>query len=129
MDENYNITNETVGQVKLMSAKILTGGLGAGELSQTVVQNPIMFQNYLGRLDKLSFKIYYNDGQLTPVWLQIPYGDLAFNEWEATFQIEESIGFADRNTGFGEKPTITIPSNPDAMPYLGLTSADNPNSK
>jgi len=129
MDENYNITNETTGQVKLMSAKILTGGLGSGEISQTVIQNPILFENYLGKLDHLSFKIYYNDSTLSPVWLQVPFGDLAFNEWEATFQIEESIAFADRNTGFGEKPTVPIPSNPSAMPYLFFTSPNNPNSK
>jgi hypothetical protein len=129
MDENYNITNETTGQVKLMSCKILTGGLGSGELAQTVIQNPIMFENYLGKLDKLTFKIFYNDNALTPVWQQIPFGDLAFNEWEATFQIEEAIGFADRNTGFGEKPTIPIPDNPNDMPYLGFTQPNNPNSK
>jgi len=129
MNEDYNVTNETTGQIKLMSAKILTGGLGSGEIAQTVIQNPIMFENYLGKLDHLTFKIYYNDGALTPVWLQIPFGDLAFNEWEATFQVEESIAFADRNTGFGEKPTVSIPSNPAAMPYLFLTSPSNPNTK
>jgi hypothetical protein len=129
MDENYNITNETTGQVKLMSCKILTGGLGSGELAQTVIQNPIMFENYLGKLDKLTFKIFFNDSALTPVWQQIPFGDLAFNEWEATFQIEEAIGFADRNTGFGEKPTIPIPDNPNDTPYLNFTDPKNPNSK
>jgi len=129
MNENYNITNETTGQVNLMCAKILTGGLGSGELAQTVIQNPIMFSNYLGKLDKLTFKIFFNDGALTPVWEQIPFGDLSFNEWEATFQIEEAIGFADRNVGFGEKPTLPIPTNPAAMPYLILTNPDNPNTK
>jgi hypothetical protein len=94
-----------------------------------VIQNPIMFENYLGKLDKLTFKIFYNDNALTPVWQQIPFGDLTFNEWEATFQIEEAIGFADRNTGFGEKPTIPIPDNPNDMPYLVLTQPNNPNSK
>ena len=129
MDENYNITNETTGQVRLMSAKVLTGGLGSGEISQTVIQNPLIFENYLGKLDRLSFKIYYNDTSLTPVWQAIPFGDLVFNEWEATFQIEEAIGFADRNTGFGEKPTIPIPNEPDHVSYVWFTNKDNPNSK
>jgi hypothetical protein len=129
MDENYNISNETTGQVKLMSAKVLTGGLGSGEISQTVIQNPLIFENYLGKLDKLSFKIYYNDTTITPAWQAIPFGDLVFNEWEATFQIEEAIGFADRNTGFGEKPTIPIPNEPDHVSYVWFTNKDNPNSK
>jgi len=129
MDENYNISNETTGQVKLMSAKILTGGLGSGEISQTVIQNPIMFENYLGKLDKLSFKIYYNDTSITPAWQAIPFGDLVFNEWEATFQIEESIGFVDRNTGFGSEPTVPIPMEPDHSSYILYASKTNPNQK
>jgi len=129
MDENYNISNETQGQVKFMSCKILTGGLGSGEISQTVIQNPLVFENYLGRLDKLSFKIYYNDTSITPAWQAIPFGDLVFNEWEATFQIEEAIGFADRNTGFGEKPTVPIPKEPDHSSYVLFTNKNNPNTK
>lgn len=129
MDENYNISNETTGQVKLMSCKILTGGLGSGEISNSVIQNPSLFENYLGKLDKLTFKIYYNDGPITPAWLLVPFKDLTFNEWEATFQIEEAIAFADRDKGFGVVPTIPIPNNPVHTPYLGFTSADNPNNK
>lgn len=129
MDEDYNISNETTGQIKLMACKILTGGLGSGETANSVIQNPVLFENYLGKLDKLSFKIYYNDGPITPAWLLAPFKDLAFNEWEATFQIEEAIAFADRNKGFGLEPTIPIPADPNAMPYLGFANPNDPNNK
>ncbi len=129
MSENYNRSNETTGQVKLMFAKILASGLGVGEVSQTVIQNPALFPNTLGKLDKLTFKIYYDDIELTPAWLLLPFKNLLYNEWDATFQIDEEIGFADRNTGFGATPTIPIPADPAAMPYLGFTTPTNPNNK
>ena len=125
MNENYNISNETTGQVKLMYAKILTGGLGAGEISQTVIQNPVIFENPLGKLDRLQFKIYYDDDSLTPAWLVVPF-EVGFNDWDATFQIDEEVGFADRNAGFsGNIPTIPIPNNPSAFQYMALTSTNN----
>jgi len=129
MNENYDKSNETTGQVKLMFAKILTSALGVSEVSQTVIQNPALFPNTLGKLDKLSFKIYYDDAELTPAWLLLPFKDLLYNEWDATFQIDEEIGYADRNTGFGATPTVPIPTDPAAMPYLGFTTAANPNNK
>ena len=129
MDENYDISNETTGQIKLMSCKILTGGLGSGETSNSVIQNPTLFENYLGKLDKLTFKIYYNDGPITPAWQLAPFKDLAFNEWEATFQVEEVLALADRNKGFGTEPTLPIPSDPRDMLYLGLADPNDPNNK
>jgi hypothetical protein len=129
MDENYNVSNETTGQIKLMSCKILTGGLGSGETSNSVIQNPTLFENYLGKLDKLTFKIYYNDGPISPAWLLAPFKDLSFNEWEATFQVEEVLALADRNKGFGPEPTLPIPSDPRDMLYLGLADPNDPNNK
>jgi hypothetical protein len=129
MNENYNISNETTGQVKLMYAKILTGGLGAGEVAQTVIQNPVVFENPLGKLDRLQFKIYYDDETLTPGWLVVPF-EVGFNDWDATFQIDEEVGFADRNAGFsGQIPTIPIPTDPSALQYMALTSTNNPLNK
>jgi hypothetical protein len=108
-----------------MYAKILTGGLGAGEVAQTVIQNPVVFENPLGKLDRLQFKIYYDDESLTPGWLVVPF-EVGFNDWDATFQIDEEIGFADRNAGFsGQIPTIPIPNNPSALQYMALTSTNN----
>jgi hypothetical protein len=129
MNENYTISNETTGQVKLMSAKILLSGVAGGEVSETAIQNPVIFETPLGKLDKLEFKIYADDSELTPMWQYFPF-DIGINEWNATFQIDEEISFANRDTGFsGNIPSIPIPNNPEALQYLALTGAKNPNNK
>jgi hypothetical protein len=127
MKENYAISNETTGQVKLMAAKILMGAIGDTGLSQTVIQNPVVLDVPLGKLDHLEFKIYYDDDQLTPAWQYLPF-TLDINEWNATFQIDEEVSFANRETGWGQLPTIPIPNDPRRMSYLALTSKDNPNN-
>jgi len=127
MPENYNVTNETTGQVKLMCAKILMGALGDTGISQTVIQNPSLFENGLGKLDKLDIKIYYDDQNISPAWVYQPY-NLDFLEWNATFQIDEEVGFANRATGWGTKPTVPVPANPDHTPYLFYTHKNNPNN-
>jgi len=118
MPENYNITNETTGQSKIMYAKILTGGIGSNELSQTCIQNPIVFQNPLGKLDKLICKIYLDDEELTPMWLFSPFVEKR-DEWNATFQIDEEVGFADKNSGWGTNPTI--PASSAGFQYMGVS--------
>ena len=129
MNENYSVTNETTGQVKLMAAKLLMQGVGSGETSETAIQNPILFETPLGKLSKLSFKMYADDTAITPLWLAYPF-DIGINEWDATFQIDEEVAFPDRNLGFsGNIPTIPIPNNPDAFQYLALTTKDNPLNK
>lgn len=127
MPENYNITNETTGQVKMFCAKILMGAVGDTGISQTVIQNPSIFDIPLGKLDKLNVKIFYDDQQLTPAWLYEPYY-LDVTEWNATYQIDEEIGYANRQTGWGYKPTIAIPDNPNQIQYLGITHMNNPNN-
>ena len=127
MKENYAISNETTGQVKLMAAKILMGAVGDTGISQTVIQNPVVLDVPLGKLDHLEFKIYYDDDQLTPAWQYLPF-TLDINEWNATFQIDEEVGFANREAGWGSLPTIPIPSDPRRMAYTALTSKDNPNN-
>ena len=124
MPENYNISNETTGQSKLMYAKILRGAIGDTEISQTCIQNPILFTNTLGKLDRLSFKIYLDDNNLTPMWLFYPFSS-QIEEWSATFQIDEEVGYADRNSGWGPVPTVPI-SN---YTYMGLTPNNNPDNK
>lgn len=129
MNENYNISNETTGQVKLMSAKILLQGVATGETSETAIQNPVLFETPLGKLDRLDLKMYIDDGPLTPLWQWFPF-ELGISEWDATFQIDEEIGYADKNTGFsGHIPTIPIPNNPNALQYMALTTPNNPNNK
>ena len=128
MPEDYSVTgNETTGQVKLMFAKIMFAGIGSGGQSQTLFQNPLTFETPLGKLDHLTFKIYYDDAALTPVWLSSPFPTVA-DEWNATINIEEEIGNASRATGWGPNPTIPVPTNPNATPYLDFTSKDNPNN-
>jgi hypothetical protein len=129
MNENYSVTNETTGEVRLFCAKILAAGsAGDGGVTQTCVQNPILFENYLGKLDKLSFSIFADDDYLTPMWRLVPF-PLQYQEWTATFQIDEQIALADRDSGFGAYPTIPIPDNPGLMPYMGLSRPGNPNNK
>jgi hypothetical protein len=127
MSENYMVSNETTGQVKLMCAKILMGAVGDSGISQTVIQNPSLFENTLGRLDKLDIKIYYDDPDITPAWLYQPYY-LDVIEWNATFQIDEEIGYANRATGWGYKPTVPVPMTADQTPYLFFTDKNNPNN-
>jgi len=123
MNENYKITNETTGQIELMAAKILMQGIGTGEVSETAIQNPILFETPLGKLSKLTFKMYADDVSLTPLWLGFPF-EIGINEWDATFQVDEDIGYADRNAGFsGNIPTVPIPNNPNSFQYLGLVSS------
>lgn len=129
MKENVAISNETTGQVNLMAAKILMQGVGTGEISETAIQNPVLYETPLGKLDRLSFKIYIDDPAITPAWLYFPF-DVGINEWDATFQIDEEVAFADRNTGWsGNVPTVPIPNNPAGFQYMALTSTNNPNNK
>jgi len=129
MNENYTISNETTGQVKLMAAKLLLQGVATGETTETAIQNPVLFETPLGKLDKLDLKMYFDDESLTPLWKWFPF-DLGINEWDATFQIDEEIAYADKNTGFsGHIPTVPIPNNPAALQYLALTNPNNPNNK
>lgn len=127
MPENYNITNETTGQVKLVAAKILMGQAGDSGISQTVIQNPSLFENTLGKLDRLDFKLYYDDQAITPAWLYAPY-QFDFSEWNATFQVDEEVGFANRATGWGSKPSIPVPENANDTPYIFFSHKDNPNN-
>ena len=123
MPEDYNISNETTGQINLMYAKILMQGVGSGEISETAIQNPIFFQNPVGKVDKLIFKMYVDDTAITPLWLYYPF-DIGINEWNATFQIVEEIPIVDNEIS-GNIPSIPIPNNPIAMPYMGLTQKPN----
>jgi hypothetical protein len=128
MPEDYSVTgNETTGQVKLMFAKVMFSGIGKSGDSQTCFQNPRVFETPLAKLDHLTFKIYYDDAALTPVWLSSPFPQLV-NEWNGTINIEEEVSNASRTVGWSTNPTLPIPTNPDATPFLGFTSRDNPNN-
>ena len=128
MNEAYHINNETTGQVKMFSGKILMEALGNSGVSQTVIQNPVTFEPPLGKLDRLQFEIFYDDEAITPAWLYLPYF-LSIEEWDATFQIDESVAFSNPNTGWGLRPTVPIADDPDKMGgFIWLTHGDNPNN-
>jgi len=117
MDENYAVNNDSTGQVKLMAAKILMANIGDSGTSQTLIQNPSIFENTLGKLDKLTIKIYFDDAPLTPAWLYLPI-QYDVNEWNATFQIDEEVGFINQDDKWSSVPTMSIPQNPDNTSYL-----------
>jgi hypothetical protein len=120
MNENRTITSDTTGQIKLVAAKILMGNVGDSGISQTLIQNPSIFENTLGKLDKLNFKIYYDDQNITPAWQLLPF-QYEVNEWNATFQIDEEVGFINQDPKWDTTPSIDIPKDPRAFPYIYLT--------
>lgn len=120
MDENYSIHNDTNSQVKFVAAKILMANIGDESISQTLIQNPSIFENTLGKLDRLNIKIYYDDPAITPAWLFLPFQYDA-TEWNATFQIDEEVGFINQDDGWPSVPTLPVPQNPNDTPYLYYT--------
>lgn len=120
MDENYSINNDTNSQVKFIAAKILMANIGDESISQTLIQNPSIFENTLGKLDRLNIKIYYDDPAITPAWLFLPFQYDA-TEWNATFQIDEEVGFINQDDGWPSVPSLPVPQNPNDTPYLYYT--------
>jgi hypothetical protein len=116
MNENYSLTHDTTGQVKLIAAKILMSNVGDSGISQTLIQNPSIFENTLGKLDRLNIKIYYDDQNITPAWLYLPF-QYDVNEWNATFQIDEEVGFINQDPKWAGAPSVPIPKNPNETPY------------
>ena len=117
MNEDYAIGNDTTGQIKLVAAKILMGNVGDSGISQTLIQNPSIFENTLGKLDRLNIKIYYDDANITPVWQFLPF-PFDVNEWNATFQIDEEVGFINQDDNWSLTPSIPVPKNPNDTPYI-----------
>ena len=58
------------------------------------------------------------------MWLFYPFSS-QIEEWSATFQIDEEVGYADRNSGWGPVPTVPISD----YTYMGLTPNNNPDNK
>jgi hypothetical protein len=123
MNENYSIGNDTTGQIKLIAAKILMANVGDSGISQTLIQNPSIFENTLGKLDRLNIKIYYDDPAITPAWLYLPF-QYDVNEWNATFQIDEEVGFINQADNWPLVPSIPLPKNANELPYIYLTKKE-----
>jgi hypothetical protein len=126
MPEDYSQSSDPTGQVKLMFAKMMFAGIGKSQESQTLYQNPKVFTPPLSKLDHFTFKIYNDDAAITPLWLSSPFPQVE-TEWNGTLQIEEEV--ADASSGWSGTPTLPIPTNPNATPYLAFTSKDNPNNQ
>lgn len=123
MKEDYSISQEPTGQVKFMFCKILMNGIGDTGISNTLIQNPITFNQGISKLDRLNVKIFYDDEAITPAWLLYPY-TFPINEWNATFQIDENIGLASDADEWSNVPTVPIPENPYSAPYLSFKKGD-----
>jgi hypothetical protein len=117
MNENYNMSNETTGQVKHVAAKILLNGLTAGPnvTAQTVIQNPVTFNPPLGKLDKLSIRLLFDDAALTPVEYFFPFLGSSLFEWDATYQIDEEVCDITTNSNMNSIPTVKI--DPSKTPF------------
>jgi hypothetical protein len=104
--EDRSITQDTTGQTKFFMAKILLSNLGSGQVSQTVIQNPIRFDPPLEKLDHFEFRILTED--FVPLEALYPFTD-PNTEWDALLQIDEQISELDRNGDgyFSRVPTIT----------------------
>jgi hypothetical protein len=117
MNEDTFVSTDTTGQLKLVAAKILMGNVGDTGISQTLIQNPSIFENTLGKLDRLNIKIYYDDPYITPAWKFLPF-QYDVNEWDATFQIDEEVGFINQDPKWATGPSVPVPKNANETPYL-----------
>ena len=107
--EQYNVSNETTGQHKVVLGKLLTEGTGLSDITQTIVQLPAKFETPLGALDHLSFTLLLDT--LIPISQLFPF-PLAGSEWNAILQIDEEVGTLDRETDLAPTPSIQWPGKP-----------------
>ena len=107
--ENYNITNETTGEHKVVLGKILTEGSGLQDVTQTVVQLPAKFDTPLSTIDHFSFNLLLDT--LTPLSRIFPF-QLAGSDWDGILQIDEEVGTLDRDTDLAPVPTIAWSNKP-----------------
>ena len=78
--ENLAKSLDPTGQTNRYFAKLLLANFGS--YAQTMIQNPIILNPPIGKLDKITFNLVDNEGQI------ISNNDC---EWSATVQITESI--------------------------------------
>ena len=107
--EQYNVSNETTGQHKVVLGKLLTEGTGLSDITQTIVQLPAKFETPLGALDHLSFTLLLDT--LIPISQLFPF-PLAGSEWNAILQIDEEVGTLDRETDLAPTPSVQWPGKP-----------------
>jgi len=88
--ENFNITNEPMGEYKKVFGKLLTQGSSAGQVTQTIVQVPAKFPVApLASLDHFSFNFYLDT--MVPLNRLYPFV-IPGMDWNAIIQIDEQVG-------------------------------------
>ena len=107
--EQYNISNETTSEHKVVLGKLLTEGTGLSDITQTIVQLPAKFETPLGAVDHLSFTLLFDT--LVPVAKLFPF-PLEGSEWNAILQIDEEVGTLDRDTDLAPVPTVEWAGKP-----------------
>ena len=88
----YN-SNAPLGETNVVLGKILLSGQKCTRVSQTMIQNPVHFKPFLGKLDRLEFRLLLDDN-LIPLDTLIPY-NIPCMEWDAVFQIDEQVSVLD----------------------------------
>ena len=87
--ENYNVTNETTSEYKLMLGKLLTRGSSAGSYTQTIVQVPAKFSpSPLASIDHFTFRFFLDD--MVPLDLLYPF-QVVGTQWDGIIQIDEQV--------------------------------------
>ena len=77
--------------------------------------NPIIFNPPLGKLDKISINLLFDDTALTPVEKFYPFQGSNLFEWDATYQIDEEICDASSNGNLSSVPSVKI--DPKNTPF------------
>lgn len=87
--ENYNISNETNSEYKLMLGKLLTRGSSVGAYTQTIVQVPAKFApSPLASIDHFTFRFFLDD--MVPLDLLYPF-QVTGTQWDGIIQIDEQV--------------------------------------
>jgi len=81
--EDYSVTHDPSAESQLYNCKLLLNTFGT--YSTTFIQNPVVFNPPIGKLDKLSFSWYDSNGNLI---------DNSECEWTASLQIVERSDIA-----------------------------------
>ena len=82
-------SNAPQGESNAVLGKILFTDQPCMGISQTMIQNPVRFKPYYGKMDKFVFNILLDD-QLIPLNSLLPY-PIPCVEWDAVFQIDEQV--------------------------------------
>lgn len=114
MNENFNVTNESTAETKVVLGKLLTEGSGLQDITQTIIQQPAQFDPPLGKIDKFEFQLLLGANQLIPIDKLFPF-ELEGSEWDAVIQIDEEVPTLDRDVDLTTVPTVEWP--PDERPF------------